>query len=335
MLKGFSTASLVLVLLIQLNSPANASLDALVNLDNPRVVPILGAMNESRPSPWAHCSGYLYSSRIVFSAAHCSYIATSNGKLVLNEPPILTVGKPNSSSKDVSGRVKVIKSFVRGFKKSTVVHDLNDFIVYVLEKDLVPMKPGKLMTFAIQTELVAANARVMAHGYGEYRNRCDPGEAPPCKQDWSNPNKTPSEFPRSPIGIHNLAPKSFFPWLKGDREKELADYVLFPEFIGCPSDSGGPITSLYKDEVIYIGVTPNGWGEGACGVGTESFDKSKIGYTSPVHRHLDLIKKAEAFVKQQASTQSTIKVTITCTKGSAVRKVSGTNPKCPAGYNKA
>ena len=332
MLKRFSTASLALILLIQLNSPANASLDAQVNLENPRVVPILGAMDESRPSPWAHCSGYLYSPRIVFSAAHCSYIADSNGKLVLNEPPILTVGKPNSSSKDVSGRVKVIKSFVGDFKKGTVVGDLNDFIVYVLEKDLVPMEQGKLMTLAIQTELIAASTRVMAHGYGEYRDRCNPGETPPCKRDWSNPNKTPSEFPRSPIGIHTLAPKSFFPWLVGDRERELADEILFPEVIGCPSDSGGPITTLYKGEVIYIGVTPNGWGGRGCGGGGEAFDESKLGHTSPVHKHLDLLKKAEAFLKQQASTQSKTKVSITCVKGKVSKKVTGKNPKCPKGY---
>lgn len=337
-------AVLASILLMPSFTPANASLDALVNLDNPRVVPILGAMNESRPSPWAHCSGYLYSSRIVFSAAHCSYIADSNGNLVLNEPPILTVGKPNSSSKDVIGRVKVVKRFVGDFKKGTTVGDLNDFIVYVLEKDLVPMEPGKLMTLAIQTDLIAANARVMAHGYGEYRDRCNPGEALPCKQDWSNPNKTPSEFPRSPIGIHNLAPKSFFPWLIGDRERELADEILFPEFIGCHSDSGGPITVLYKGEVIYIGVTPNGWGSRGCGGGDESFDKSKLGYTSPVHKHLDLIQKAEAFVAQQsapiASTKKTVttpnlkKTTITCTKGKLIKKVTAVKPKCRAGFKK-
>ena len=333
--KKIFKAVLASILLTPSITPANASLDAVVNLDNPRVVPMLGAMDESRPSPWAHCSGYLYSSRIVLSAAHCSYIADSKGNLVLNEPPILAVGKPNSSSKDVSGRVKVIKSFVGDFKKGTVVGDLDDFIVYVLEKDLVPMKPGKLMTVAMQTELVAASARVMAHGYGEYRDRCDPGEAPPCKRDWSNPNKTPSEFPRSPIGVHNLAPKSFFPWLAGDREKELAGEILFPEVIGCPSDSGGPITTLYKGEVIYIGVTPNGWGGKGCGGGGESFDKSKLGHTSPVHKHLDLIKKAEAFVAQQtAPITSTKKTTITCVKGKVTKKFTAINPKCPVGYKK-
>ena len=74
MKRNVKILALIISFLFPSISPANASLDALVNLDNPRVVPIFGAINESRPSPWAHCSGYLYSSRIVFSAALCSEI---------------------------------------------------------------------------------------------------------------------------------------------------------------------------------------------------------------------------------------------------------------------
>jgi hypothetical protein len=53
-----------------------------------------------------------------------------------------------------------------------------------------------------------------------------------------------------------------------------------------------------------------------------------------VHKHLDLIKEAEALVKLQTATATKSKVSITCTKGKMVKKVTGANPKCPAGYKK-
>ena len=112
-------------------SPANAGLNAPINLDNPRVVPIYGG-----PFDAASWSGYLYSSRVIFSAAHSNYKFDSNGNRILNEPAVITVGRPNSSAKDFNGRVKVIKTFVGDYKMSKV-DALNDFIVYVLEKDLV------------------------------------------------------------------------------------------------------------------------------------------------------------------------------------------------------
>ena len=332
MFKGFSSASLALVLLIQLNSPANAGLGATINLDNPRVVPLYGQQSASQLSDTAGWSGYLYSSRIIFSAAHSNYMLDNNGKRILIEPPFITAGKPNSSAKDKNGRVRVIKTFVADFKPAQ-----NDFIIYVLEKDLVPMQPSKLLTAEIEKELTNAKAKVNFHGYGEYRDRCAPGEKNPCRKNLYNPNHKPSELPR--IMTMNLAPfsNSYFKIYAEDQRVGLQETIISnPQ--GCPGDSGGPITTIYKGDLIYLGMGLDAAFVYACGAAdskSKENDKGAFGWFSPVHKHLDLLKKAEAFVKQQASTQSTIKVTITCTKGSAVRKVSGTNPKCPAGYNKA
>ena len=96
----------MLVLLIQLNSPANAGLGATINLDNPRVVPLYGQQSASQLSDNAGWSGYLYSSRIIFSAAHSNYKFDNNDKPILIEPPFITAGKPNSSTKDKNGRVR-------------------------------------------------------------------------------------------------------------------------------------------------------------------------------------------------------------------------------------
>ena len=90
---------------------------------------------------------------------------------------------------------------------------LNDFIVYVLEKDLVSISNGKLLTVDIEKELVAAQTEVILHGYGEYRDRCTPEETLPCEKDWNNPNQRTSELPRSPKGSMKLVAPSYFPWL--------------------------------------------------------------------------------------------------------------------------
>ena len=94
--KKISKVVLVSMLLIQSISPANASLGAQVNLDNPRVVPIFGQDGASEVRLMAGWSGFLYSPRIEFSAAHSHYRFDNNGNRILNEPAFITVVKPNS-----------------------------------------------------------------------------------------------------------------------------------------------------------------------------------------------------------------------------------------------
>jgi hypothetical protein len=333
------TTVLLSILFIPSISPANAGLDAPINLDNPRVVPIYGG-----PFDAASWSGYLYSSRIVFSAAHSTYKFDSNGNRILNEPDQITVGRPNSSAKDFTGRVRVIKTFVGDYKMSKV-GGLNDFIVYVLEKDLVSISNGKLLTVDIEKELVAAQTEVSAHGYGEYRGRCAPEETLPCKKDWNNPNQRTSELPRSPTGSMKLVAPSYFPWLYSNQKEALSNETLLSDNLVCSGDSGGPVTALYKGESIYLGTTPLGFTEGYfCGAGTSRTASRPSGYFSPVHKHLDLLKEAEAFVAQQSAssasnketvvTPNIMKTAITCIKGKVTKKVTAVRPKCPAGYKK-
>ena len=331
MRKKISKVVLVSMLLIQSISPANASLGAQVNLDNPRVVPIFGQDGASEVRLMAGWSGFLYSPRIVFSAAHSHYRFDNNGNRILNEPAFITVGKPNSSAKSAEGRVKVIKTFVANFTQFG-----NDFIVLVLDRDLATVSPAKLMTAEIEAELVNARAEVVFHGYGEYRDRCAPGEKNPCKKDWNNLNQRTSELPR--IARMNLAPlsDSYFSWLPGNIRAELQETVISnPQ--GCPGDSGGPITTAYKGDLLYLGMGLDGANVYACGAGdaeSKENDPDSFGWFSPIYKHLDLLKEAEAFVKQHPSTQVKTKVSITCVKGKLIKKLTVVSPKCPAGYKK-
>ena len=326
------------MLFSQILTPVNASFNSPINLENPRVVPIFG-QPEGITSSDAGWSGYLYSPRIVFSAAHSHYRFDNSGKRILSEPALVTVGKPNSSALDQMGRVKVIKTFLADFKQNNYRQPLNDFIVYVLERDLVPISKGNLLTAVIEKELVAVQSEVRLHGYGEFQDRCAPGEAPPCKKDWSDPKMRTSEFPRSPTGIMKLVAPSYFPWMSSDQKTNLANETLVSDNLACSGDSGGPVTTIYKGTPYYLGVALSGSNTRACGAGGVDDPTKAFGYFSPVYKHLDLIKAAEDFIEANPATTSkttatTSKTTITCSKGKSVKKISGANPKCPKGFKR-
>jgi hypothetical protein len=333
--------SLLMISALIFSAPVSqAGLNAQVNLDNPRAVPIFGQGSPSEVSLTAGWSGFLYSPRIVFSAAHSHYRFDNNGNRILQEPSYITVGKPNSSAKSAEGRAKVIKTFVGDYKKSSTGWKLNDFIVLVLDRDLATISPAKLMTAEIEAELVKARAEIVFHGYGEYRDRCDPGQKNPCAEDRNNPNKSPSELPR--IMKSNLAPKSDFSWLQGQGLSELANETLLTNLSTCPGDSGSGTTATYKGEVFYVGQgISTGMNFYACGATNAPANEKhprEMGFISPVFKHLDLIKQAEDFVAQQVtakkSTTSKQSSSITCVKGTLTKKVSGPNAKCPKGYKK-
>ena len=185
-------------------------------------------------------------------------------------------------------------------------------------------------------ELVKARAEVVFHGYGEYRDRCAPGEKNPCKKDWDNLNQRTSELPR--IARLNLAPfsDSYFSWLTPNLRAEVQEtFISNPQ--GCPGDSGGPITTAYKGELLYLGMGLDAGNVYACGAGdtkSKENDPDSFGWFSPIYKHLDLLIEAEAFVKQHPSTQVKTKVSITCVKGKLIKKLTVVSPKCPAGYKK-
>ena len=317
---------------------SQAGLNAPVNLDNPRAVPIFGQQGPTEVNLMAGWSGYLYSPRIVFSAAHSHYRFEANGDRILNEPKHITVGRPNSSVKSTEGRAKVIQTYVGDYKKSSMGGQ-NDFIVLVLDRDLATVAPAKLMTAEIEAELVKARAEVVFHGYGEYRDRCDPGQKNPCPEDRNNPNKSPSELPR--IMRSNLAPKSDFPWLQGQQLTDVAKETLLTNLSSCPGDSGSGMTTTYKGEVFYVGQAfSSGMNFYACGASNAPANEKhprEIAVFSPIYKHLDLIKQAEDFLaKQEADAKGVVlkKTTITCVKGKLVKKVTVIKPACPKGYKK-
>ena len=131
--------------------------------------------------------------------------------------------------------------------------------------------------------------------------------------------------------------------MDSQKMSEMANERFISNPKGCPGDSGGPITTIYKGERIYLGMGLDANEVYACGAGGSLGNKpNTFGHFSPVYKHLDLIKEAEAFLAQQsapiASTKKTVTpqkaTSITCIKGKATKKVTAVNPKCPVGYRK-
>jgi hypothetical protein len=262
-------------------STANAALGAIEDYNNERILPLFlrsgGVMPEG--------SGFLYSPRIVFTIAHGGVW------------PDMYVGKPNSSA-DEGTRVRVIKQFKAPEHDDNVKPIVWDFSILILESDLAPVAPAELLTPEIHTELLAANAAVKLHGYGGFEDRCSAGQRPPC----TGVSSLTSKLPR--MANFKLYTRSQISAITGMQVMPIFDSQLLlfgdgPKVSGCPGDSGGSLTTTYKERVIYLGPALNGEGTYSCGLPPWDIPAGGINFSSPVYRHLALIKEAESFVAER------------------------------------
>lgn len=314
-------------------APSHASYNGTIDYSNDRIVPFSFDPSGTHPQ-W---SGFLYSPRIVFGAAHSVTVIDSAGKQVMKKIPDIYVGVPNTKYSPGIKRVRVIKTFISPqyrFDNAT----LGDFAIYILESDLANVKPVRLMTREIEKELTDAKAFINLHGFGEYQDRCLPGETLPCSQ---KPNSTTIE-PR--VLSLQIRPYEDFKALVGYERPQLIGELLTWQpgrTSPCGGDSGGSLTTTYQGEMLYLSVSGNGMNGYSCGA-TDRFDGiGGIGYASPIYKHLDTLALAEEYVKGVLAQEALAKVkaapkstTITCVKGKAITKVTKVNPVCPKGYTK-
>lgn len=278
-------------------SNSQAALDAPIDLTNPRIVPIYTANVGFPPiqRDEASYSGFLYSSRIIFTAAHSDYYFDNDGKIVNREAPEIYVGLPNSKVSDFQGMVRVTKRLVsKSYRFDSAT--LGDFAIYILEKDLINAEPVSLLTEDIEKELIASRAEVKMHGYGEYKDRCLPSERViPCTQ-----KELRSNLPRSATSI--LRSLTDAENIVGYKRPQLANHLIISNGrsgFGCSGDSGGSITTIYQGKLMYLGPTPNGMNAYACGASSYYDGLGGISYSSPIYNHLNILEEAEAIVVKQ------------------------------------
>ena len=328
-MKRAQTLLLSVALVIGATQPALASYKGAPDNTNDRVVPLMSRVNDLN----SNGSGFLYSSRIVFTSGHTAF-AFENGKRV-DFQPALAVGKPNTNIKTIGQGVKVIKRISAPGYLPNNSPDLHDFSILILEKDLIRVEPAQLLTPEIELELLENRAEVKLHGYGNTVDLCAEGEAVPCRTN----RFMASDVPRSIVAT--VRPAEDFLELVGYAvPKRLADQLLFfspGKSSMCGGDSGGSLTTTYNGKLLYLANIGTADRIYACGQ-SPSFDgRGGINYSQPIYMYADLIKEAEAFVANQIAKEKKTapsKVSIKCVKGSTTKTVKGADPKCPAGFTK-
>lgn len=285
----------VLFLLSSLNLtlPANAIMNGQVVLNSSRVVPIFLLENENAPQPTntVAFTGFLYSSRIVFTAIP-DFGFDGTGNQFKRNFGAIYVGKPGSDISDIEGRVKVIKRFnSKQFRFES--SQLDEFGILVLEKDLINANPYPLLTEDKEREL-AQSAQIT--GYGEYRDHCPPGKKPPCREKLFEPSSKPRTVNVS------IFTQTRIEAVVGYKQPQLRNQYFFYNQANpqagavCFGDQGAPIIGEYRLKGIYIGQMSSAVRIYGCGRGVDYDGKGGIHYASPVYKHLGLIREAEAFV---------------------------------------
>ena len=294
-MKRVGVSILLVVSLVAIALPpfsAHASLPGIEDYTNERIVPLL----ISPTSAGADGSGFLYSSRIVFTSAHTAVTFDSNGKMV-DFREELSVGKPNSNVTNSGTGVRVIKRFAAPGYTANKEGDIHDFAILVLEGDLIQIEPAQLMTPEIEKELVGKKATVKMHGYGNHVDLCGPNENPPCKTG----RLVSSAVPRSAEATLRTA-SDFAQLIPRPIPARFVNELLFfsPEKTGmCAGDSGGSLTTTYNGKLLYLSNIGTGAFTYGCGMGGGYDGKGGFQHSPQIYKQLDLLKQAENFLAEQ------------------------------------
>lgn len=293
-----NSLALVSILLSVLVTPsANSVPEGVTYTGDTRTVPIFAVSQEGGQQPiQVAATGFLYSSRIVFTAG-------VQAKIFDQAKGGIYVGKPGSRTTDKSGRVKVIKAFYPNSGNT----ELDDFVVFVLEKDLISVEPFPLLQMGQESSAREASVR----GYGEYLNRCGPGAQGPC------PEKPTSEVPRQ-INVKVIS-LSQAESLVGYERPQLSGQIILQnarnpqDGVVCRGDVGSPVIGNFGGTSIYLGAASRAMNAKVCGaVGVEKVERDKpkvnssfdgiagITYIAPVYRYSGVIDEARNYAAQTA-----------------------------------
>jgi secreted trypsin-like serine protease len=96
----------------------------------------------------------------------------------------------------------------------------------------------------------------------------------------------------------------------------------------CSGDSGSGYYVKDASNFIYIGANSSGLGGSPACTGKPWTGEYMYFGMNPAYNYLDLIQEAEEYVKSHPVKM----ITITCKKFLLSKKITGIEPKCPAGY---
>lgn len=311
---------LLSIFFITINLPANAMENSSQTINDGRTVAIVSE------GPWKVCTGFLYSEKIVLTAGHCLF--NMNTKSLW---PKLYVGMPGQEyTKNIKTIIveKIIFPSNWSFKTDNELTDKNDFGILILS-EAIPIIGKTIIANENQiNEFIKNKTLISTVGYG--RQGVDHDQ---------NDNTFPkyAQFPIvSLLEVQqelDMATSIFGQKKYWGMQIHLLETPNGPST--CSGDSGSAFYIKINDDFIYLG--PLSWGIGgmpACsGKGWQS-NRMYIGSVA-AYEYLDLIKQAENYVGSKQIENVPVsydKITIKCYKGKIIKKVYGSNPKCPKGY---
>jgi hypothetical protein len=307
-------------MLIATLNPANAVWKGFDDPNNKRAVPIF----MEKYGNYCNGSGFLYSSRIVFTVAHGIF----RGDDRQSEPKVkfekLWVGVPGKKVAANSERIESAKILVpENYKHRNFwlggkrLNRENDFAIIVLKEPItVDSKPVELLTPELHQQYIANNEEVSLMGYGG--------------NDVDTLNKTCDIItPKSMTSnvISNNLNLGDIEWTARLNMKVLPGKPNI-----CDGDSGAGYVKILEDKYIYLGAQSSGISNHNCGSWAPDINSETINGTDPVYLYLDLVKQAEDYVVANPYVAPVAEKTIKCAKGKKTKKITSANPKCPKGF---
>lgn len=269
-------------------------------------------------------SGWLYSSRIVFTAAHVLYFGndmTNNYTTVRNK---IWFGLPGSTVDYGMKLVESEKIFVPdnfvgrdAFRGGNFLTRQNDFGVVVLKEPIqIDDKPVEFLTEAMHDQFISDKESIEFTGYG-----------------LQGPNDTNTCFKRKPMKTSMKIASKTIDASPFKFTTTLNFQVAPNESNLCDGDSGSGYVKDYGDKYLYLAA--NGAGSFMnhnCETWKEAIGSTTYNGADPVYKYMDLIKQAEEYVKANPYVAPVIKKSIKCFKGKKVITVKTESPSCPKGY---